>query len=177
VDNVTIGPVVEPPVISQHPVSQTVYLGETAVFSVTASGFPPVSYQWQKDLIDLAEAGHCSGVTTALLTVSNADGSDVGFYRCVVSNSEGSAASNAASLTVEGPRPVQADFDQDGDVDQEDFGHFQSCLSGSGTSQNEPRCQNAKFDGDNDVDESDFALFRQCISGRGVSVDPSCMKS
>ena len=175
-DDVTIGPVVEPPTITQHPVSQTVYLGETAVFSVTASGFPPVSYQWQKDSVDLTEAGHCSGVTTASLTVSNADGSDAGSYRCVVSNSEGSATSNAASLTVGGPRPVQADFDEDGDVDQEDFGHFQSCLSGSSSLQDDPECQNTKFDGDSDVDESDFALFQRCISGEGVSVDPDCLK-
>lgn len=175
VDDVTIGPVVVPPVISQHPVSQTVYLGENAVFSVTASGFPPVSYQWQKDSVDLAETGHYSGVTTASLTVSNADGTDVGSYRCVVSNSEGSATSNAASLTVGGPRPVKADFDEDGDVDQKDFGHFQSCLSGSSLSQDDPECQNTKFDGDSDVDENDFALFRQCISGAGVSVDPDCL--
>jgi hypothetical protein len=56
------------------------------------------------------------------------------------------------------------DYDHDGDVDQEDFGHLQACLSGSGTSCL-PECADADFDGDSDVDNDDFNAFQPCISG------------
>jgi hypothetical protein len=67
------------------------------------------------------------------------------------------------------------DFDGDGDVDQEDFGRFQICFSGTSGVQNDPDCQNAKFDGDNDVDQNDFVLFRRCLTGGGIPMDPNCM--
>jgi len=66
------------------------------------------------------------------------------------------------------------DFDRDGDVDQEDFGHFQNCLTGPAVPQNDPACQDAKVDDDHDVDQDDFVIFYDCISGPGVSADPDC---
>jgi polysaccharide biosynthesis protein PslG len=59
---------------------------------------------------------------------------------------------------------VQADFDDDIDVDQTDFGHFQECLSGKGQFYS-PGCEACDFDGDSDVDDDDFAAFRLCLSG------------
>ncbi len=58
-----------------------------------------------------------------------------------------------------------ADFDADGDVDQEDFGHLQACLSGQGIAQTEFACTDAKLDGDNDVDADDMAAFLSHFSG------------
>jgi len=58
------------------------------------------------------------------------------------------------------------DFDNDGDVDQLDFGHLQTCCTGLGTIQNDPACQDARLDGDTDVDQSDFVIFQACMSGR-----------
>jgi hypothetical protein len=66
------------------------------------------------------------------------------------------------------------DFDSDGDVDQEDFGHFQACLTGSGTWVTEPVCWGANFDGDNDVDQNDCRIFRECLTGANVPLDPEC---
>jgi glucose/arabinose dehydrogenase len=83
------------PTISQHPASQTVSVGGSATFSVTASGSSPLSYQWQRN------GANISGATSASYTRTNIQSTDNGStYRCVVSNSAGSATSNAATLTV-----------------------------------------------------------------------------
>ncbi|UCD28002.1 MAG: hypothetical protein JSV03_13015, partial [Planctomycetota bacterium] len=50
------------------------------------------------------------------------------------------------------------DFEPDGDVDQEDFGYLQICLSGAG-SLPVSGCQNADLDRDLDVDLDDFLIF------------------
>lgn len=165
---------VDPPTITEHPAPQTVTAGDTAVFSVSAGGSGPLTYQWQKNSTDLSEAGHCSGVTTPSLTVSNADAADAGAYRCVVSNRGGSTISNAALLTVTPPPVIPGDFDGDGDADQTDFGHMQSCQTGNTAPQTDPACQNARLDGDSDVDGADIAIFLDCMSGPGVPVDPTC---
>ncbi|HPD31199.1 MAG TPA: immunoglobulin domain-containing protein [Phycisphaerae bacterium] len=91
---------VQPPTITQHPAAQSVCPGSTAVFSVTATGEGTLTYQWQKNQVNLTNGGHYSGVTTEALTVSNADGNDAANYRCVVSNAGGSTTSNAAGLTL-----------------------------------------------------------------------------
>jgi hypothetical protein len=68
------------------------------------------------------------------------------------------------------------DFDNDVDVDQEDFGHLQECMTGKGGPQNDPHCQDAKLDDDGDVDVDDFSLFQACISGANVMQnDPACV--
>jgi len=70
-----------------------------------------------------------------------------------------------------------ADFDGDGDVDQEDFGHFQQCLTGPSVPVTDPNCMDANFDadvGDIDVDHDDFTVFQACLSGAGVPADPDC---
>jgi len=58
---------------------------------------------------------------------------------------------------------VRPDFDGDGDVDQEDFGHFQTCLTGEGNPQRNTDCHDARFDNDDDVDQDDFAVFQICF--------------
>ncbi|NLX22688.1 MAG: hypothetical protein GXY55_13630 [Phycisphaerae bacterium] len=92
---------VQAPTITEHPSSQTVCPATSATFSVTATtGAGTLSYQWQKDGSDLANDGHYSGVTTATLTVSDTQASDIGNYRCMVTNSAGSATSNQAALAL-----------------------------------------------------------------------------
>ena len=73
-------------------------------------------------------------------------------------------------------RPILGDSDADGDVDQQDFGHFQMCYSGSGEPQPEPSCQDAILDGDEDVDLGDFAIFQACISGANQPASQSCVR-
>ena len=93
--------VAEPPQVTAHPVDQTdVAPGSDVTFSVTATGTKPLSYQWQKDGVNLSDGGRISGATTATLTITGVTESDEGGYRCVVTNSAGTATSNTATLTV-----------------------------------------------------------------------------
>lgn len=71
-------------------------------------------------------------------------------------------------------RHTPGDFDLDGDVDQQDFGHLQACFSGMYVPQNEPRCRDALMDEDYDVDQTDFQVFLRCLSGPDAMADPRC---
>ena len=66
---------------------------------------------------------------------------------------------------------ASGDMDRDGDVDQEDFGAFQACISGTGL-QRPPGCEDADANTDGDVDQDDFAAFQSCMSG--PNVPPEC---
>ena len=86
------------PSITAQPVSQTVTAGQTATFSVAATGTAPVSYQWQKNGTAISGANSSNYTTPA--TTSSDNGAK---FTVVVSNSAGSVTSNAATLTVTAP--------------------------------------------------------------------------
>lgn len=88
------------PEIITSPVSRSVTVGGKVVFSIEASGPAPLSYRWQRHGVPLNNGGGYSGVTTDTLTIDPASVSHAGEFRCVVTNSCGSAASGTASLTV-----------------------------------------------------------------------------
>jgi len=83
------------PAISQQPSNVTVTVGQTATFTVVATGSATLSYQWQKATTPIA------GATSASYTTAPTTGSDNGSqFTVVVSNSAGSVTSSAAKLTV-----------------------------------------------------------------------------
>jgi hypothetical protein len=90
----THGAAPSPPSITMQPTSKSVNEGATTSFSVVATGTTPLSFQWRKDALVLPNA------TNSVLTMSNAGMNDGGFYRVVVSNSQGSVTSAPATLTV-----------------------------------------------------------------------------
>src|SRR5437588_509679 len=72
-----------------------VVAGQTATFTVTATGTAPLSYQWQKNGTAI------SGATVASYTTSATTAADSGDqFTVVVSNAVGSVTSSAAVLTV-----------------------------------------------------------------------------
>ena len=83
------------PTITTQPVNQTVTAGQTASFSVVATGTAPVSYQWNKN--GTAISGATSSTYTTPATTSSDSGAQ---FTVVVSNSAGSVTSTAATLTV-----------------------------------------------------------------------------
>jgi glucose/arabinose dehydrogenase len=89
------------PSISAHPSNQTVTQGQPATFSVTAAGSTPLSYQWQRNQVNI------SGANASSYTLTSSSLADNGAkFRCVVTNAFGSATSNEATLTVNPPAPV-----------------------------------------------------------------------
>jgi hypothetical protein len=88
------------PEVTQHPSHQTAGSGASASFTVTASGSQPLTYQWQKNLTNLAGGGRCLGASTPTLTLTNLEAGDAAGYRCIAANAYGSATSSIATLTV-----------------------------------------------------------------------------
>ncbi len=83
------------PTISTQPANQTVNAGQTATFSVVASGTAPLTYQWQKNGVAITGATAASYTTPVTTTADSGE-----LFRVVVSNSAGNVTSNSATLTV-----------------------------------------------------------------------------
>jgi len=95
------------PAITVQPANQTVLVGETATFSVTATGNPTPTYQWQ----NAATSANIAGATSASYTTPATMIADSGStFQVLVTNSVGSQTSHAATLTVNatGPPPTNA---------------------------------------------------------------------
>ncbi len=84
-----------PPAITAQPVNMAVAVGQTAKFSVTATGTAPFRYQWRKNGVDISGATKASYITPATTLADNGS-----VFAVTVSNSAGSASSNGATLTV-----------------------------------------------------------------------------
>jgi len=84
------------PAITTQPASQTVTAGQTATFSVVATGTGPLSYQWKRNGTTLSGATSASYTTPATTTTDSGS-----TYSVTVSNSAGSVDSSAATLTVQ----------------------------------------------------------------------------
>ena len=82
------------PSITAQPAAVSVTEGQTAAFSVTASGSAPLAYQWRRNGTDIAGATAAAFSVTATLADSGAS------FTVVVGNSAGSVTSSAATLTV-----------------------------------------------------------------------------
>ena len=88
------------PSISTQPQSQSVLAGQTATFSVTASGTLPLNYQWRLGGTNL------SGATTNPFVLANVQTTNAGNYSVVITNIAGSVTSSVATLTILFTNPV-----------------------------------------------------------------------
>ncbi|MBN2728058.1 MAG: immunoglobulin domain-containing protein [Bacteroidales bacterium] len=80
--------------IATQPSSTSACTGTGVSFTVSASGDPTITYQWQKDGTNI------SGATSSTYSIASVAAGDVGDYRCIVTNSYGSDTSNVATLTL-----------------------------------------------------------------------------
>jgi hypothetical protein len=94
-----------PPSIVTQPSSTTVYTNGTARFRVIAgdNGFPPLTYQWRRNGVNLVNANSISGATTNLLVLSNVQDADAAAtYDVIVGNASFTATSSPVALTLIG---------------------------------------------------------------------------
>jgi hypothetical protein len=80
--------------ITSQPQDKTILQGQSAAFTVGASGDVPIAYQWRKDGAAIA------GATSSTFSIAAAQVSDAGGYSAVVTNVAGAVTSSVASLVV-----------------------------------------------------------------------------
>jgi uncharacterized repeat protein (TIGR02543 family) len=85
----TVQPPAVAPSITTQPQSQTIIAGQTATFTVAATGTTPLAYQW------LFNSASITGASSSSFNATQA-----GNYQAVVANSAGSVTSLVANLTV-----------------------------------------------------------------------------
>ncbi len=99
-------PAAQAPGILTQPQAVSVAVGQTATFSVVASGNPAPTYQWSRSGTEI------DGATSATYTTPPTTGADNGaFFSVTVINASGSATSNDAVLTVTGDVIFRNGFD------------------------------------------------------------------
>jgi uncharacterized protein (TIGR02145 family) len=89
------GTIFSAPTITTQPQSQTVTVGQSVTFSVTATGTAPLWYQWYKD------GAKISGASSSSYSIPNVQAGNAGTFTVKVSNGTlPNATSNGAVLTV-----------------------------------------------------------------------------
>src|SRR5437899_12613041 len=83
------------PAITLQPRSQSVCLGANVTFRVTATGTPPLSFQWRWNETPV------DGTTNSTLALTNVTLTRAGAYFAIVSNDGGAATSTVAVLNVD----------------------------------------------------------------------------
>jgi hypothetical protein len=174
-DRVLVGsPVAAPAGIQLNATSfnHTIETGQNVFphsFTVTNSRGGPLSYTIS------ADAGWLSVVPASGMSTGESDiirvNYDTGLLApgdysamIVVVDAEPSGAAQSAGVSLHVVRPpTPGDFDLDEDVDQEDFGHLQACLGGSGDLPLE--CRDADLNNDDYVNAEDFGVFEACMGG------------
>lgn len=96
-----------PPVILNHPADQSVFVNRQAKFTVTANGDQPITYQWQRNNVDIP-GENADNYSTPPVTASD-DGAG---FRVKVSNYLGTVVSSIAFLQLQpGPFPATIEAD------------------------------------------------------------------
>ena len=134
--------------ISDQPDSQTVDVGQTAVFTVVASG-DALTYTWFGPNGFIAEFSNT-------LTINNVSQDDAGDYVVTVSDSCGFANSDTATLTVNATADCPADVNGDGNADPADFTAWLSCFNNPASA---PFCDRADVNNSGAIDPSDFTAW------------------
>jgi hypothetical protein len=99
-----------------------------------------------------------------------------GDYTALITVADPNAANSPQAvnlmLRVMTAAGMLADFDDDGDVDEDDAADFVSCAAGPMVPQPDPACHDADLDDDSDVDQTDFGILQRCMAGPDRS--PGC---
>ncbi|MDY0004565.1 MAG: hypothetical protein RBU30_24930, partial [Polyangia bacterium] len=131
-DAATLTVLMAAPVITTHPANQSVVEGDTATFTVAATGAGTIFYQWQVlDSGTWTDIGDATAIQYVTHPVSLAD--DGTQVRCQVSNAAGSTPSGPATLSVAMALPVIVTHPSDQAVVEGEPATFSVTATGSGT--------------------------------------------
>lgn len=111
------------PEIDSEPLDQNIATGGTAVFSVSATSATPLTYQWQRNGVDL------SGETNTTLTLTDVQSVDSGYYRVIVCNDSGTTISRTVELRLD---TFPAITSQPTDTSAEEFTGFSFSVTATG---------------------------------------------
>ena len=100
---VTVGTPATPPVITQQPVPQAINYQQDTQFTCAATSNVSLSFQWQRNGVDLVDGPKYSGAITPQLLVFAGENADEGNYRCRISNGSTTVFTQNAALTVRDP--------------------------------------------------------------------------
>ncbi len=93
-----------PPSIIKQPVSDTVQIGDNAVFTVEATGNAPPTFLWMKIGVETPVG------TSTSHSITSVSLSDTGRYYCIISNPGGTVFSDTVRLAVKHIPPSGADI-------------------------------------------------------------------
>jgi gliding motility-associated-like protein len=86
--------------ITIQPVDVRACMGNNALFAIQATG-AGITYQWEKDGLDISDGGNVSGTLSSTLILQNVNASNQGVYNCLVTGICGPERSVPASLTAD----------------------------------------------------------------------------
>ena len=130
-----VQPPISAPAITSHPQNQSVVVEDTASFSTAASGNPTPTVQWQ--VLSTASGAtwtDIDGASTGTLTITGVTYAQNGYkYRAVFTNSQGSATTNEAVLTVSKKTAICSITGWNGTYDGQPHGASGTCTGSDGT--------------------------------------------
>lgn len=91
---------IEPPGIAVQPFPVTAVAGESAIFTVTASGTGPFGYRWRRNGVTLDDGPRITGSSSDRLIILPALEPDAGEYACTITTDCGQVSTALAVLTV-----------------------------------------------------------------------------
>jgi alpha-tubulin suppressor-like RCC1 family protein len=91
-----------PPEIYELPLGRVAERGSSFSLSATVTGSQPITFQWQKDSVDIPDA------TDRYYNKSNVTDADAGTYTLVATNAAGATTSSGIPVTVTAPQPPSA---------------------------------------------------------------------
>ncbi len=150
----------QPPQITAHPASVTALAGGATRFTVGALG--ATSWQWRKNTGNITTGGNA-----AMLVVDPVLTGDSGAtYDCIVTNAQGSATSNAATLTVTNPPAGGAYYNSAVQAEPSLFAYFP--VDGS-TSPAVTNVKNAAFSGTVNGDAAHDSTAARTIGAKSLT--------
>jgi hypothetical protein len=147
--NFTVGP----PSLARQPTKVLAQTGDTATFTVQATGTPVAVFTWYKDTLALP------GQTNATLTLTNVQPANAGQYSALITDNYGSVRSAPATLTVQSPADL-LDADDDSLPDTWEVLHFSSTNDPAG-------------DASADMDDDGYTTFQEYLLGTYPTVASS----